>query len=126
MASMTSGLWPYFDALARTMALIALVILISMVLGICSTPMPPGDTIMGAAAPITLSGAMNIFSVATEMKAPADRALVFTQVTFCPGNRPITLINSSVVSTLPPQVSMSMTRASAPAEIASLTPRRTT
>ena len=58
IASITAMLWPFFSATVRTIALTAEVIFFSYVSVIFSTPSPPGETMMGAAAPMTLSGAM--------------------------------------------------------------------
>ena len=57
IASATAGLWPFFSALARTSALMAEDALASIVPPISCAP-PVGEAMMGAAAPMTLCGAM--------------------------------------------------------------------
>jgi hypothetical protein len=54
------------------------VIFVSNVSGNFSTLAPPGESMMGAAAPMTLCGAMKMRCVATAMKAPAENALLLT------------------------------------------------
>jgi len=51
-------LCPCFSALARIKPLTAEFIFAWTVLDISSTPVPPGDIMIGAAAPMTLCGAM--------------------------------------------------------------------
>ncbi len=57
IASMTSMAYPFFSACVRILARMAEFILASMVEGSSDAP-PPGPIIIGAAAPITLCGAM--------------------------------------------------------------------
>ena len=54
---MTSMAYPFFSACVRILARMAEFILASMVEGSSDAP-PPGPIMIGAAAPITLCGAM--------------------------------------------------------------------